>query len=114
MCRVERLPTVTRSQATVWIASCRNRSGSQEQAREQAQVDVVSSGSRGPSGQSSVLPLAQDNVSETGCGGTSRAGRPSSGILTGTGESGSQRTSHCRACVRVGQVVWAVRAGIER
>lgn len=56
------------------VLSAGSEPAPQEQAREQTQVHVGIPGSKGPFGLSTVS-LAQDNVSEGGYDGTSRAGR---------------------------------------
>lgn len=56
------------------MLSAGSKSAPQEQEQEQTQVRVGIPGSKGPLGLSTVL-LAQDNVSESGYDGTSRAGR---------------------------------------
>lgn len=125
---------MTRSQAAVWIAACRNKrsgnageigtgcrignstSGTSSGAGSwQAQVEnVVTPGSKGPSGPVERVLLAQDNGQRDRSWWNEQGW---AGIFTETGGSGSQRVSvpavNC-ACVRVVRVVWAVRAGIER
>ena len=117
-CIALKLPTVTRSQATVWIAYFQNvktggeaTSAEWEQAREQAQVHVGVPGSKGPVGRSSVLLAHKDNISEGGY--DDRMGLGWAGVFTGTGDSGFQRTSQSCVCVMVVWVVWAVRACVE-
>lgn len=84
----------------------------QAQAQEQARVHFRIPGSKGPLGLLTVT-LAQDNVSEGGYDGSSRA---RAGMFTLTPRLAtmvlSVPLSNC-ACVRVVRVVWAVRVGFE-